>query len=217
MPEEKLIIPENVVKYVIGRGIPKTEPNQTTDDMIYGEFLNKVTFVEMAKFLYYRERFINGEPVLDHPFNDPKYKGGKIIVGGKNFGCGSSREHAPAAMRIAGIRGIIAPDYAGIFRENCAENKIVAATLSEDRVMTLADVVREHPETEITINLETGMIEYGGISSEFGLPDSIREAFLTGTWDSLPLLQANADEVAEAMKRIAYFSMETNSGYLLTE
>ncbi len=202
-----LIIPGRVIKIIKGKAIPKTEPNQNTDDMVYGEFLNKVSFKEMAKFLYFKERMRNGKPVPDHPFNNPAYNGANILLGGENFGCGSSREHAPQAFKKYGIQAIVAGDYAGIFGANCAEVGVVAVTAPMAEIREMAERVKRNPSLELFIDLEKKEVKYGEKNVVLGIAESVRQSFLTGTWDTLALLQHNQAEVEKSLRKLPYFGL----------
>ena len=112
---DKFIIPENQIIEVNGRGIPKPANDQNTDDIIPARYLKEITFANMGEYAYFDERFKDGNPVEDHPFNDSKYQGATILIGGANYGCGSSREHAPQALHRYGVNAIVAPSFAEIF------------------------------------------------------------------------------------------------------
>ena len=192
------------------RIMPKTEANQNTDDMVYGEFLNEVSFTKMAEYLFYNERHnTKGMLVLDHPFNTPEYIGARILLGGKNFGTGSRREHAAQALKKWGIDAIIAPDYAGIFQGNCAEVGLVGVTMQIEEIEELAKLVRSIPQIQFILSLENMTLSYMAIGyginkaaafKDVNMPEAIRQSFLTGTWDTLPLLQGNKDAVDAYLK-----------------
>jgi len=204
---EKLIIPEKIIKCVRGRAIPKPENNQNTDDMVYGGQLNLISFKGYGKYLYAEERKNNPT----HPLNDPKYSGAKILIGGENFGCGSSREHAPQAFLDYGIKALIAADYAGIFQSNCAATGLVAVTMEKGYVKDLANIVKENPSMEIEIDLEKKLISYkphGAYQIGLDIPDNVRESFLNGTWDALGILRSNPEDVKKAMDKIPYFKFK---------
>lgn len=203
------IILEKVIKEIIGRGVPKPEDNQNTDDMVYGGELNRITFKGYGKDLFAVERKDNPA----HPLNDPRYAGATILIGGENYGCGSSREHAPQAHLDFGLRTLVTAGYAGIFQGNCASIGLVAVTVSKEGISCLARTVEEFPKTEIRINLETKALGYGSQRGHLGempfeIPENVRQSFLNGTWDALALLRSNPEEVAETMKRVPYFEFK---------
>jgi 3-isopropylmalate/(R)-2-methylmalate dehydratase small subunit len=211
---------DKIIRKIVGRGLPKTEPNQNTDDMVYGEFLNQVSFAKMAEYLFHKERFReDGAIVEDHPLNMPEYRGANILIGGENFGTGSSREHAPQAIKKWGFDAIIAPDYAGIFQGNCANVGLVAVTLPHDSLMNLAQDVCDNPSLELTVDLEDKTFSYTAnkyqYNGEIDIDEPIRQAFLTGTWDPLDELQENADKVREKLESLPYAGVELNNGLVL--
>lgn len=215
---DSVVVPEKIIKVIEGRAIPKTEANQNTDDMVYGEFLNEVSFAEMAKYLFYNERFNSDrKPIQDHPFNNPVYKGAKILFGGKNFGTGSSREHAVQSLKKYGIGALVAADYAGIFQGNCAEVGLVAVTMPMEEIEELAKIVRNDSQMRFRLDLEDMKIKYSYMVVGYGpnkatgfkevqikMPEAIRQSFLTGTWDTLPLLQRNQDAIDAYLKQAPF-------------
>ena len=106
-------IEENIILEIKGKAIPKTTNDQNTDDIIPARFMKEITFANMGKYAYYDERYKDGEEIAEHPLN--KYQGGTILIGGANYGCGSSREHAPQALHRYGIKAVIAESFAEIF------------------------------------------------------------------------------------------------------
>ena len=205
---EKLIIPEKIIKKIEGRAIPKPGNNQNTDDMVYGGQLNLISFKGYGKYLYAEERKNNPT----HPLNDSKYSGAKILIGGENFGCGSSREHAPQAFLDYGIKALIAADYAGIFQSNCAATGLVAVTVPKPDLNELIGLVKAYSGMEFNIDLESKLItgRYHDLTSEtnFDIPDNVRESFLTGTWDALGILRSNPEDVKNTMDKIPYFKFK---------
>ena len=200
------IILEKVLREIIGRAIPKPEDNQNTDDMVYGGELNRITFKGYGKDLFANER--KDSPA--HPLNDSRYAGATILIGGENYGCGSSREHAPQAHLDFGLRALVTTGYAGIFQGNCASIGLVAVTVPKSDIVTLAEMVRKYPNTALTIDLEDTTLGYNSREGPTGImpfeiPENVRQSFLNGTWDALALLRSNPEKVAETMRRVPYF------------
>lgn len=203
------IILERVIREIIGRAVPKPEDNQNTDDMVYGGELNRISFKGYGKDLFANERKDNPA----HPLNDPRYAGATILIGGENYGCGSSREHAPQAHLDFGLKALVTAGYAGIFQGNCASIGLVAVTVPKSDTEKLAEMTRKYPHTAFTINLEDKTLGYhsqeGPIGTmPFEIPENVRQSFLNGTWDALALLRSNPEKVAETMKRVPYFSFK---------
>lgn len=197
---------KKIIKVVRGRAVPKPEDNQDTDAMVYGGELNRITFKGYGKDLFANER--QGNP--SHPLNDPRYRGAVILLGGANYGCGSSREHAPQAHLDYGFKALVTAGYAGIFQPNCGAIGLVAVTVPKQDILELARLVKATPEMILDLNLENKILtcELGKqIIDEIGfeMPEASRQAFLDGTWDAFALLRSNPKEVEAAMKRIPYF------------
>ena len=150
-----------------GTAAPLDRPNVDTDQIIPKQFLKRVERAGFGEFLFYDWRFKpNGTPDPGFVLNEPRYAGASVLVAGKNFGCGSSREHAPWALLDYGFRAIVAPSFADIFANNCAKNGILLVKLPEHRVAALVRRIRETPGYRLTVDLERLRVE-----DEFGLSD----------------------------------------------
>ncbi len=192
------------IKGVCGRAIPKPADDQNTDDITPARYLKEITFKNMRGYVYFDERFKNGSKVEGHPFNNEKYGGANILVAGANYGCGSSREHAPQALYRFGIRAIIAESFAEIFAGNCTALGLVTITVSKESIQKLSETVKEIPNTEFTINLNKKKITFGEHEIDFDISEGKRQAFLNGTWDSLSLLKQNEAKTEEAADSLSY-------------
>lgn len=194
------------IKFVIGSVIPKPEDNQNTDDIVPARFLKAITFADAASWAYADERTRDGEK---HPFNDPKYSAGGILVAGENFGCGSSREHAPQALKKFGfgIAAIIAPSFSEIFAGNCASIGIVPVCVSKKAVQEMAESARTNPDRIYTITLDTQRVIYGARSVPFKMPEGMRKAFLDGSWDAMSVLQRNEEGIRRVESKLGYSSV----------
>ena len=201
---DEFVIPENQINKVKGRCIPKPANDQNTDDIVPARYLKEITFAKMGDFVYFDERYRNGEPVEDHPFNDSRYQGATILVSGSNYGCGSSREHAPQALQRFGINAIIAPSFAEIFAGNCASLGVVGVTISLQDAMELADIVKKEPSTEIVIDLADKVIRFNDQSVALDIPEGRRQAFLNGTWDAMTVLQQNEEGMEKVVQKLDY-------------
>jgi 3-isopropylmalate/(R)-2-methylmalate dehydratase small subunit len=195
-------IEENIISQVKGKAIPKTTNDQNTDDIIPARFMKEITFSNMGEYAYYDERYKDGKELPEHPLN--KYEGAIILLGGANYGCGSSREHAPQALYRFGIRVIIAESFAEIFAGNCASLGIVASTIPRSELDFLAEQVKQDPSKEIMINLEEKKVF--GFDKEIPLEiiEGRRQAFLNGTWDALTILQQNKDGIKKVEEKLDY-------------
>lgn len=137
------------------KAAPLDLPNVDTDQIIPKQFLKRVERTGFGQFLFYDWRFRDdGSENPDFSLNRPEAKGAQILLARDNFGCGSSREHAPWALLDYGFRVIIAPSFADIFYNNCFQNGILPIVLDSDKVDRLFEIVQSNPETEFTIDLE---------------------------------------------------------------
>ena len=210
---EKMTIPEKAIVEIKGRAIPKPASNQNTDDIVPARFLKEVSFKRMGDYVYYDERFKDGKSV-PHPFNDSLYSGATILLAGENYGCGSSREHAPQALYRFGIRVIVAPSFAEIFAGNSASIGLVCATISQQGLAELVSLVNFDSFTNFLIDLSGKKITSLEIdlnkhtSWPVDIPEGRKQAFLDGTWDAMSLLARNQEAVEAAIRRIPYFGFK---------
>ena len=161
---------------------PLDRPNVDTDQIIPKQFLKRIERTGFGEFLFYDWRYrAGGEPDTSFVLNAPQYRGATILVAGRNFGCGSSREHAPWALEDYGFRAIIAPSFADIFATNCVKNGLLAVTLPDDEVSELMGRAAEVPGYGLTIDLERCVIEDGAnFSAGFSIDDFARRCLLEG-------------------------------------
>lgn len=197
MNDPKIIVIE-------GRAIPKTANDQNTDDIIPARYLKEITFKNMGEYAYYDERFIDGKEVSDHPLNHNKYKGANVLIAGANYGCGSSREHAPQALKRFGIDAIIAESFAEIFAGNCASLGVVGVIVSKDALNKLSVFIDKNPNTEVKIDLESKLIQYDGEEIRCEIPEGRRQAFINGTWDAMAVLQKDSKGIEKTVSDIDY-------------
>jgi len=180
----------NPVSTVKGRLAPLPMADVDTDQIIPKQFLKSIERTGFGEFLFYDWRK-RGDFVLDRP----EHRGARILVTGPNFGCGSSREHAPWAIQEAGYEVIIAPSFADIFRSNCGNIGVPAITLPEAQVRELLDLALEAPETEAVVDLETQTINAGALSFSFEIEPFLKERLRAGL-DEIGLSLQKMDKVA---------------------
>ncbi len=173
---------------VEGTGIPVRGDDIDTDRIIPARYLKEITFSSMGEYPFYDERFSPEGEKKDHPFNDPRYEGASLLVVNANFGCGSSREHAPQALMRWGIKAVIAESLAEIFAGNCTMIGVPAVTLGAHDIRRVQDILETAPETPMTLNLQSRALNLGGDQFEILIPESRRQALMEGTWDSTTLL-----------------------------
>jgi 3-isopropylmalate/(R)-2-methylmalate dehydratase small subunit len=174
-----------------GRMAPLDMANVDTDQIIPKQFLKRVERSGFGPFLFYDWKRNNPDFVL----NRPEYQGASILVAGDNFGCGSSREHAPWSLQDAGFRAVIAPSFADIFRNNCTKIGLLPVALPEPSVRRLLDLAKEEPSAEISVDLERQLVTAGGFEERFELEPFVRECLLNG-WDDIGLTMRQEDAIS---------------------
>ena len=185
------------VKRVAGRMAPLDLADVDTDQIIPKQFLKRIERSGYGPFLFYDWR-ARGDFVLDRP----EYAGAPVLVAGANFGCGSSREHAPWALRDFGFRAIIAPSFADIFRANCYKTGLLAVTLPDSQVRHLIDLVSEDPTAEVIVDLEARQVRGDGFSYRFEIDAFARECLLGGL-DEIALVERHHKDIAAYEQRRA--------------
>jgi 3-isopropylmalate/(R)-2-methylmalate dehydratase small subunit len=195
---------ENKIIQISARGIPLPGDDIDTDRVIPARFMKCVTFDGLGQYAFYDERFDAGGALKAHPMNDSAYKGGEILIVGKNFGCGSSREHAPQALMRFGVRAIIGESFAEIFAGNCTVLGIPVVRAAKTDIDSLCSQVESDPQTNIQIDLEAMKVSAGPIGFDIAMPDSSRLSLIDGLWDTTFLLLANADKTKHVEKSLPY-------------
>jgi 3-isopropylmalate/(R)-2-methylmalate dehydratase small subunit len=171
----------NEIRSVTARGIPLLLDDIDTDRIIPARYLRCVTFEGLGEHAFEDDR--RQDP--SHPFDQPQYKGAGVLLAGRNFGCGSSREHAPQSLMRWGIRAIVAESYAEIFFGNCNSLGIPAVRASREDLQKLVAVVEKTPDIPVTVDLTTLKVTAGDVSVSVTLSDMPRDALVTGQWDYL--------------------------------
>lgn len=177
-----------------------------TDRIVPARYLKEVTFARMGEYPFFDERFHASGKKKDHPFNDPEYKNASILFVNKNFGCGSSREHAPQALYRFGIKAIVGESFAAIFAGNCTIMGVPTVTVSAKEMELLMKSVEDDPRTEYTIDLESKTLTYGSHKIAIDLPETYRNALTTGSWHSTALLRANLEQIRKTASKLPYMS-----------
>jgi 3-isopropylmalate/(R)-2-methylmalate dehydratase small subunit len=181
------------VTQVSGRAVFIPGADIDTDRIIPARFMKCVTFDGLGEFAFYDVRFNSetGEKTC-HPLNDPRFAEASILVAGVNFGCGSSREHAPQSLRKYGFNGIIAESFAEIFYGNSTTLAMPCVMASPADVVAIRDAVEADPNTEVSIDVQALRVRTsGGLDIPVTMPDSAREALLSGRWDPIQELLDN--------------------------
>ena len=185
------------VSRVAGRMAPLDRADVDTDQIIPKQFLKRIERTGYGPFLFFDWRK-GGDFVLDRP----EHAGSSVLVTGANFGCGSSREHAPWALRDFGFKAIIAPTFADIFRGNCYKTGLLAVTLPESQVRHLMDLALEDPTAEVIVDLEAQQVRGDGFAYRFEIDPFARECLLGGL-DEVGLIERHVEEISDYEERRA--------------
>lgn len=188
---------------VRGRACVSRGDDVDTDRIIPARFMKEVTFDTMGEHLFEDAR---KAAKGNHPLDNEAYEGAQILIVGKNFGCGSSREHAPQALMRYGFNAFIGGSFAEIFAGNCTAMGLVCVTLPEDELAKLMDSVELDPKQEVTIDLEARTVTYRGGTVPAGIADGTRVQLLEGTWDAMGLLLEAGDRIEQTGNALPYVS-----------
>ncbi len=185
-----------------GTAIPLLLDDIDTDRIIPARYLRCVTFDGLGEHVFEDDR--QQDP--GQPFNSDRFAGASVLVAGRNFGCGSSREHAPQALMRWGLQAIVAESFAEIFFGNCTALGIPTMTLGREQLESLSSAVEADPTIDVTVDLEAVTVAWGDVTAEAGLPESARTALVSGEWDFLSQLLANDAAIGQTAGVIPYLN-----------
>ncbi|MBW4554826.1 MAG: 3-isopropylmalate dehydratase small subunit [Trichormus sp. ATA11-4-KO1] len=189
------------VKEISGRAVPLVGDDIDTDRIIPARYLKAITFDGLGEGAFIDDRkALNGE----HPFDQPQYQGAKVLIVNRNFGCGSSREHAPQAIAKWGIQALIGESFAEIFFGNCVAMGIPCVTADAATVKQLQELVAANPQVSVTVNLENLQVQVGDYIAPVVMGEGTRSTFIAGTWDACGQLVANANQVRATAAKLPY-------------
>ena len=191
-------MPLNKITEVIGKAVPVPGADMDTDRIIPARFLKCITFDELAGTMFYDERFNADGSSKGHPIDAPQHAGAVIILGGDNFGCGSSREHAPQAIKRSGIAAVVAESFAEIFFGNSTGIGLPCVCASHDALVQAMRLTEQAPDTAWTLSLANMTLRGGELCLPVRMPEEAREALMQGRWDAVVELM-NAPEAVEAL------------------
>ncbi len=194
------------VKQVSGKGIPVRGNDIDTDQIIPARYMKGITFHGLGEFAFHDIRFDEQGAPKQHPFNDPRFKEGSILIVNGNFGCGSSREHAPQALMRYGVKAIVGESFAEIFAGNCTAMGVPAVQLSPAEVRELQAAIEEEPEIIIRIDLTSHTLTAGPLNLTADLPEAYRNALIAGTWDSTAVMLANKEQIRKTAQSLPYMN-----------
>ena len=178
------------------------DENIDTDRIIPARFLKEVTFETMGEHAFEDARKANPE----HPFNSPAYQGASVLVVGQNFGCGSSREHAPQALMRWGIRAIVGGSFGEIFFGNCTMLGIPCLTITQADLEWLQKGIERNPKETVAVDVEKQEVRFGDRTIKARVPDGPRNQLVQGTWDSTAVLLEAGGKIEETAKKLPYVS-----------
>ncbi len=187
-------------RQVVGRGIPLPGTDIDTDRIIPARFLKTVTFEGLEEHVFEDDRL----QVPDHPFNHGLYRGATVLLVGQNFGCGSSREHAPEALRRWGIRGIVGESFGEIFFGNCTALGMPCLAVAAEDLEWLMKSTAQHPDREILVDVENREVRVAERIIPAMIPEDHRNQLLTGTWNATVVLLEAGEEIERVAKSLPY-------------
>ena len=187
-----------------GRALPLRGDDIDTDRIIPARFLVSVSFEGLEQHVFEDDRKAAVRPHNRHPFDVGTYQGATILIVNSNFGCGSSREHAPQGLHRWGIEAVVGESFAEIFFGNSVMIGMPCVTAAPADVRALMDLVEKRPTAELTIDLTAGTLQTEGFSCRISLPPNARDAFTSGAWDTTGLLLDRYEEVDAASARLPY-------------
>ena len=191
---------------VTGRGVYVPGNDIDTDRIIPARFMKCVTFDGLGEYLFFDMRKNADGTDKPHPLNDPRFKGATVLLSGANFGCGSSREHAPQAIQKYGIRAIIAENFAEIFFGNCTTLGIPCATASRGDIAKIAAVIERNPQTEIVVDVDRQEIRFAGQAVKAQVRPAARDALVNGRWDPIGELLDGMPAMTERAGKLPYLA-----------
>jgi 3-isopropylmalate/(R)-2-methylmalate dehydratase small subunit len=201
MSDEKEI---PTVTHVEGSGLPIRGNDIDTDQIIPARFLKLVTFDGLGEFAFFDQRFDDEDNPKEHPFNEDRFQDSNVLVVNANFGCGSSREHAPQALKRWGIDAIVGESFAEIFAGNCLALGIPTVTADTETIETLQAWVDENPDGTIEIDVAEETVSYDDETIDANVDEAQRKALVDGIWDTTALMKSNADAIEATADSLPY-------------
>lgn len=190
----------SVIQQVEGRAIPVRGNDIDTDRIIPARYLRAITFDGLGEHAFEDDRKSNP----DHPFDDPRYQGASVLVANDNFGCGSSREHAPQALMRWGVYAIVGESFAEIFLGNCTAMGVPCLTASTGDIAKIQDAAEADPQREMTVDLKEKKLIFGDIEVDLQIAEGNRLQLIEGAWDATGMLLEGRGAVREVADKLPY-------------
>ena len=197
---------DKAIRTLSGQAVSVPGNDIDTDRIIPARFLKEITFTRMGEYPFFDERFTEDGKLKDHPFNEKDRQYASFLIANDNFGCGSSREHAPQALFRWGIKVVLAESLAEIFAGNCAMIGLAAVTLEPEDIHEIQNAVDGDSSLELILDLEEKKVSCNGKSYNIEIPESRRKALIEGTWDSTALLLSRLDKARATAAALPYMN-----------
>jgi len=194
------------IQIIEGRALPLRGDDMDTDRIMPARFLKSITFEGLDAHVFEDDRLETKRSGRIHPFDKPKYQGASILVANRNFGAGSSREHAPQGLRRWGIRAIVAESFAEIFFGNSLMIGLACVTAPASDVEKLLALVEREPTAMLKIDLKAGLCQAPGMNVPVSIPDHVRDTLMTGAWDTTGLLLDSYQQVNAVAAKLPYLA-----------
>jgi len=194
------------ISKITGKAVHVPGDDLDTDRIIPARFLRCVTFDGLGEHLFRDARVGEDGKPNAHPLNDPRFSGATVMLVNQNFGCGSSREHAPQSIVKAGFRAIVGESFAEIFFGNSTTLGMPCVTVSHDAVVALAKAVEAKPDTLVEVNLETNTVSAGSLSFPCSMKPGARDALIGGEWDPIGRLLDGKEAVKKVVANLPYLA-----------
>ncbi len=189
---------------ITGRGVFVAGDDIDTDRIIPARFMKCVTFDDLGQYMFYDVRFSEDGSEKKHALNDSRYQGATILVSGVNFGCGSSREHAPQALYRAGFRAVIAESFAEIFFGNSVTLGMPCVEATAEQLRTIVAAIQSDPDTQIVIDIVNETVSAGAETHHVQVRRTAKHALAAGRWDPLAELLEADDAIRDTAARLPY-------------
>ncbi len=194
------------VKVISGKAIAVVGDDIDTDRIIPARFLRCVTFDGLGEHAFADDR---AQTEGKHPFDLPQYQDASVLVVNNNFGCGSSREHAPQALAKWGIKAIIGQSFAEIFFGNCVAIGVPCVIASPAEIKQLQELIKNHPQAEVSVDLKTLQVKSDSLSVPVKMNEGSRQMFLKGTWDNCGQLISNVEKIKITAAQLPYVNWQS--------